>query len=307
MIVGKLKILKGKIPVKMEALKTLRSQYEEKLQIALLSPFSANNLLNESIRYSLTHAGKHLRPFLIFAVLAAYDKEIEIGLNAALAVEYIHTYSLIHDDLPAMDNDDYRRGVLSNHKQFDEATAILAGDALLTYAFEVLQADAYTFEKKAKLTALLARSSGYEGMVLGQTLDICSEEQNLCLEALVKIHRKKTGALFSYCLQAGSLLADATREDTRHLIAFAEHFGLAYQIHNDLQELLWSDDARGKKQHGDQSLGKNTYPSLLGLQEAKAALTEQKNSAKEAVLAICEHKSDFKPEYLLDFLDYLAI
>ena len=226
--------------------------------------------LKESMVYSLNTGGKRIRPMLLLATLKALNADIETGLNTAIALEYIHTYSLIHDDLPAMDNDDYRRGKPTNHKAFDEATAILAGDSLLTDAFALIADDSKieNTETKLKLIAELSKAAGSTGMIAGQIMDIESEGKQINLHSLQNIHKRKTGELIRYAIFAGGQIAEASSEVVALLDDFAWTYGIAYQIQNDLQEVMWTDQARGKLNHSDADLDKNTYPSIMGTNDA---------------------------------------
>src|SRR3954454_11597168 len=189
-----------------------------------LDQLEAPAILKEAMLYSLEAGGKRIRPLLLFATLHAFDKNPMIGLYPAAAIEMIHTYSLIHDDLPSMDNDDLRRGKPTNHKVFGEANAVLAGDALLTYSFQ-LMADApeesVSLKAKLALIQLLAKSSGAEGMVGGQVADMIGEEKTLNLQELEYIHIHKTGKLLTCSVMAGAILADASEEQLEHLEKFS--------------------------------------------------------------------------------------
>lgn len=289
-------------------LKDLQQAYDKKLTEQLLAPFQGHTRLEASIRYSLENAGKHLRVYFILALMKAFGVDEAKGLPAGIAVEYIHTYSLIHDDLPAMDDDDYRRGVLSNHRAFDEATAILAGDALLTAAFEYLSAtDLYSDRTKIKLMTLLSQAAGYQGMVSGQSLDLEAEGTDISLEAVEVMYQRKTGALLSYSIKAGALLSAVESEGQKLLNNFAKHYGLAYQIHNDLQEEVWTDKKRGKISHSDKLLQKNTFPAHLGIPGAKSYLEKCVQAAKENLASLEGIYETRNFELLYDFLHYLKI
>ena len=198
----------------------------------------------------------------------------------------IHTYSLIHDDLPGMDNDDYRRGKLTVHKQFDEATAILAGDALLTLAFEELAQCQLSDTKKVRAIQVLGSASGASGMITGQMRDIASEHQEITLEQLKQIHADKTGQLLLAAIRLGLLVLEDATPYEEALLKFGVHFGLAFQIQNDLQDVCWDSEKTGKITGQDAALEKNTYPSILGIDGAKLALEQEINQAKQAILSI---------------------
>lgn len=265
--------------------------------------------LKESMVYSLNTGGKRIRPMLLLATLEALNTDIRLGLNTAIALEYIHTYSLIHDDLPAMDNDDYRRGKLTNHKAFGEATAILAGDSLLTDAFALIANDAYINDNQTKvnLIAELSKAAGSTGMIAGQVMDVASEGKRINLQSMQNIHKSKTGELIRYAIFAGGQIAQVSKEVANLLDAFAWTYGVAYQIQNDLQEVMWSDEARGKLNHSDTDLEKNTYPSIMGTNGALTALSDKVNICKDVLKQIQEIEPTFDSDLLAGFLKYLKI
>lgn len=250
----------------------------------LVNKLNAPPIIKESMVYSLEAGGKRIRPLLLFATLDAFGVEPKKGLLAASAIEMIHTYSLIHDDLPSMDNDDLRRGKPTNHKVFGDAIAILAGDGLLTYSFEVIgkiPSEFASAETKLKLVVELAKAAGTEGMVGGQVADMLGEGQSLTLEELEYIHIHKTGKLLGFSVLAGALLADANREQLKSLSSFAHHLGLAFQIQDDILDLVGNQQLIGKPVGSDTTNDKSTYPQLLSLDGAIAALNKQINLAKE--------------------------
>ncbi|HZW82694.1 MAG TPA: farnesyl diphosphate synthase [Candidatus Deferrimicrobium sp.] len=235
--------------------------------------------LHQAMRYSLFAGGKRIRPILTIAAAEAVDGDISKVLPAATALELIHTYSLIHDDLPAMDDDDYRRGRLSNHKMFGEATAILAGDALLTFAFELLVRESIGAGVEAeKITfALLELSSaaGTFGMIGGQAMDLSAEGQKVNLDGLETIHKCKTGALLRAAVRIGAGVSGANQEQLQALTSYAESLGLAFQIKDDILDIEGDSQKLGKQAGSDLLKDKSTYPSILGLQEAKRLLNQQ--------------------------------
>jgi farnesyl diphosphate synthase len=226
--------------------------------------------VTEAMRYAALGEGKRLRPFLTVESAALFGVPRERALRAGAALECVHCYSLVHDDLPAMDDDDLRRGKPTVHKAFDEATAILAGDALLTFAFEILS-DAETHPEaqvRIKLVAGLARAAGLAGMVGGQMLDIEAETRaGSDLAGIVRIQSLKTGALFRHACEAGAILAEA---DPAPLIRYAEKIGLAFQIADDILDVESTPEALGKATQKDKKMGKATFVELLGMAEAKA-------------------------------------
>ena len=227
----------------------------------------------EAMHYSLFAGGKRLRPILCLAAAEAVGGEAREALPVACALEMIHTYSLIHDDLPAMDDDDLRRGVPTCHKQFDEATAILAGDGLLTEAFHVLAEAAPRFEGREavllEITQLLTVAAGYQGMVGGQMLDLLAEGRKVTLKELETIHRLKTGALITAALRSGALVGGGNRAEVALISGYGEKFGLAFQITDDLLDVEGEAAEMGKATGMDEKRQKATYPAVLGLEQTR--------------------------------------
>lgn len=227
--------------------------------------------LIEAMRYSTLGGGKRIRPFLVLSGAALFNVDRTCALRAAAAVEMVHCYSLIHDDLPAMDDDDLRRGRPTCHIKFDEATAILAGDALLTKAFEVL-ADPKTHsdsQVRSDLVLGLARAAGAEGMVGGQMLDLLAEKTTLNIPEITRLQRMKTGMLISIACEAGAILGRAHEAPRHALRAYAHDLGLAFQIADDLLDVEGSEAEVGKKTKKDSAAGKATFVKLLGLERAR--------------------------------------
>ncbi len=228
--------------------------------------------LLETMRYAVFSGGKRLRPVLALASCEAFGGRVEDALAPAAAVEMVHTYSLIHDDLPAMDDDDLRRGRPTAHKAFGEAEAILAGDALLTLAFEVMAtrpAGEAAASRRAEAVALLARSAGHSGMVGGQLADLLAERRPPAETPIEWIHRHKTGALIAASVGIGALHAGAARSDLVAIARYGEAMGLAFQITDDVLDRTASAEALGKTPGKDVKSGKATYPALLGLDESQ--------------------------------------
>lgn len=238
----------------------------------------------KAMRYSLFAGGKRLRPVLLTAAVDAVGKDGRLYLHAACALEMIHTYSLIHDDLPAMDDDDYRRGLLTNHKVFGEGMAILAGDGLLTLAFETLlsQPDAppATLNRVAREVAVAA---GPSGMVGGQAIDLLSAGKLPTPEIMALMHRLKTGALFRASIRAGALLAEANEAELDSLTRFAENFGLAFQITDDILDVTGTTAVLGKPVGSDERNQKATYVAVYSLPEAQKMAQQ---AVAEAVKAL---------------------
>jgi farnesyl diphosphate synthase len=224
------------------------------------------------MRYAVFAGGKRLRPFLILSGGRLFGVPQNRALRAAAAIEALHTYSLVHDDLPCMDDDDLRRGRPTAHRQFDEATAVLAGDALLTIAFQIL-ADPATHPSgsvRAELVAGLAAAAGAEGMIGGQMMDMQASEHAYGADEVILLQRMKTGALFEFACEAGPILAEAGAEDRRRLRDYARDLGLAFQIADDLIDVLGSAQDAGKTVGKDADQGKATLVSLYGVERARA-------------------------------------
>ncbi|MEO5335594.1 MAG: polyprenyl synthetase family protein [Magnetospirillum sp. WYHS-4] len=227
--------------------------------------------LLEAMRYATVAGGKRIRPFMVMAGARLFGVAEESALRTGAAVEMIHCYSLVHDDLPAMDDDDLRRGQPTCHKKFDEATAILAGDALLTQAFEVLGHPATHSDPlvRADLVVELAKAAGPQGMVGGQMMDLLAEKNPLSLDGITRLQRMKTGALIAFSCEAGAILGKAPPQARQALKAYAHDLGLAFQIVDDLLDVEGDEKEVGKKVRKDAKAGKATFVSLLGIERAR--------------------------------------
>lgn len=268
-----------------DALRETALDTEAALDALLPQPNGLHRRAQEAMRYAVFAGGKRLRPFLVLQCAGLFAAPRDRALRVAAAIEAMHTYSLVHDDLPAMDNDDLRRGKPTVHRQFDEATAILAGDGLLTVAFELL-ADSATHpsgEIRAELVASLARAAGSEGMIGGQMIDIEAPETDLNASQVIELQQKKTGALFEFSCVAGAILAGATPADRTALAAYARDLGLAFQICDDLIDVLGSSDLAGKQVGKDQTLGKATLVSLWGVDRARLEAERLAAQARETL------------------------
>lgn len=290
-----------------ETVNFLRDLFEHTLDEQIRYVMTPIEMLKPML-YSLKNGGKRLRPLLLLTVLNIQSVDfVKKGLKSAMALEYIHTYSLIHDDLPAMDNDDLRRGQPTSHKKFDEATAILAGDALLTDAFGlIVEDDLLHAQQKVELVKQLSHAAGSHGMVAGQLNDMRAEEQKITVEQLEQIHRMKTSKLFIFAVQAAAIIAELDDKSTQFLIKFGQHFGTAYQIHNDLLDNIGTEEETGKLVQGDILNEKNTYPNLLGLSETKQALADELELARHQLQQLSAYTDD-DYEQLAVFLDVLTI
>jgi geranylgeranyl diphosphate synthase type II len=251
--------------------------------------------LIEAMRYSLMAGGKRLRPVLCLAGAEAVGGKAEDALSAACALEMIHTYSLIHDDLPAMDNDDLRRGKPTCHIAFDEATAILAGDALLTMAFKILASlehvDERRISKWVRVFHRIACAAGYEGMIEGQMRDIAAEHTSLSLDELEQLHALKTGALIEASVYSGALLGGGNLAQIEQLEIYARCIGLAFQVKDDVLNVEGDPEILGKGVGTDEIRQKSTYPSILGLEESKSFARQLVNQALQALESF-DHRSD---------------
>ncbi|HEL9645579.1 polyprenyl synthetase family protein [Streptococcus suis] len=236
--------------------------------------------LNQSVLYSLQAGGKRIRPLLLLTILESFGMELkQAHFQVAACVELIHTGSLIHDDLPAMDNDDYRRGRLTNHKVYDEATAILAGDSLFLDPFGFLAQVDLPAETIVALVRELSQASGTFGMVAGQVLDIAGEGQNLTLEQLQAIHANKTGKLLTFPFVAAGLIARQSDMVINHLRQAGQLVGLAFQVRDDILDVTATFEEIGKTPQKDILAEKSTYPALLGLEASKVFLEDSLNQA----------------------------
>lgn len=244
-------------------------------------------VLRKAMEYSVVGAGKRLRAALVMESAYVCGAARERALPVACAIEMIHAYSLVHDDLPCMDDDDYRRGKLANHKVFGEGIAVLAGDALLTQAFWLLSTLPSTadvpWEQTVRIIQEVARAAGAEGMVGGQVADLTAEERPADAGLLEYIHTHKTGALFRASTRAGALVADASEEQLARLTEFAYHFGVAFQIVDDLLDVQGDPEKLGKRVGSDERQGKLTYPRLYGLERSQQLADEHVAAAQKAL------------------------
>ena len=243
--------------------------------------------IHEAVRYSVFAGGKRLRPILVLAAAEAAGGQVEHALPAAAAIELIHTYSLIHDDLPAMDDDDFRRGRPTCHKVYGEALAILAGDALLTQAFILLSGEppAPGIAAPARLRVIneIAQAAGSRGMVGGQVVDILQEDREVDLATLLYLHTHKTGSLIRACLRVGGIISSAGSEQMEALTRYGDRIGLAFQIVDDILDVEGSLEALGKRAGSDVRKKKATFPGLLGLEESRQRARSLVREAKHAL------------------------
>ena len=265
------------------------------------------HVLHKAMRYSIFAGGKRIRPVLILAACEAVNGHSELALPAACAMEMIHTYSLIHDDLPAMDDDDFRRGRPTSHKVFGEANAILAGDALLTEAFRLLTCSVpgseVAPEVQLRVANIVARAAGSAGMVGGQIVDMESEgaDVEVDLPTLEYIHTHKTGALIKASIEVGALLGGSSEQEFKALSRYGEISGLAFQIADDILDVVGDQNVLGKDVGSDESRGKATYVSLLGISESRSRADELRNMALETIDGLGE-----KAEPLRQIVNYIV-
>lgn len=257
----------------------------------------------ESMNYSLRAGGKRLRPILTLEACKIVGGNEEDAIAFAVAIEMIHTYSLIHDDLPALDNDNLRRGRKTNHIVYGEDMAILAGDALLNYAFEVMLLSSLgkkNPEKYLRAINEIAKSSGIYGMIGGQVVDVQSENEQIPKEKLDYIHNNKTAAIIIGCMRAGAIIGDANEEQIDEITKYAKNIGLSFQIVDDILDIVGDEAKLGKKVGSDIDNNKSTYPSLLGLEKSKEIANELISEAKKSIEKLSENV-----EFLNGLADYI--
>ncbi len=287
-------------------LKSKRQIVEKALQkyiVPVSDPFKEHI---EAMHYSLFAGGKRIRPILCLAAAAAIDDDPKIEsalLPVACALECIHTYSLIHDDLPAMDNDELRRGKPTNHTLFGEAGALLAGDSLLTWAFDLLsrgETTSLSAEKRIAIINVIAQAAGPLGMVGGQTMDIANENKQFPFKTLETIHKNKTGALITSSIQAGAIGSDGSTNKIEKLIIYGNKIGLSFQIVDDLLNATATTQQLGKAAGSDSDRGKATYPAFFGIEETRRLALQAVEAAKHALEGF-----DYKAEPLRALADYI--
>lgn len=278
--------------------------FEEELKKEL-NELSYPDVISEGMKYSILNGGKRLRPILLFATLDLLGIDLNKGVKSAIALEMIHSYSLVHDDLPALDNDNYRRGQLTTHKKFGEAEAILIGDALLTHAFYLLSEKNLTILDSDKIVKIISKTalySGINGMIGGQTIDIESENKKIDLETLKYIHSHKTGKLLKLPIEIACIIAEANEETTNILIEFSELIGLAFQVKDDILDIEGTFEEIGKPVGSDSILNKSTYPSILGMDESKKILNHNIQRAKKLIL---DNFGEERGNILIALADYI--
>lgn len=281
----------------------MQKRVEKKL-LEYLEELHYPPVMSEGMKYALLNGGKRLRPILHYMTLELLGVEISKGDAVASAIEMIHTYSLVHDDLPALDNDDYRRGKLTTHKVYGEANGILVGDALLTYAFYIVASKSKGIEadELVKIIELVSKYAGVQGMIGGQVVDIESEGKIVDLPTLQYIHTHKTGMMIRLPIEAGAVLAGVEGSKKEALIRYADLIGLAFQIKDDLLDIEGTFEDIGKPVGSDLKLEKSTYPAIFGIEKTKIMLDEKISEAKKIIVENFPENN----KYFLELADYIG-
>lgn len=259
----------------------------------------------KGMEYAILNGGKRLRPFLLFTTLELLNQDIKKGVKSAIALEMIHSYSLVHDDLPALDNDDYRRGKLTTHKVFGEAEGILIGDSLLTYAFYVLSQKNLQFLSSEQIVNIISKTSEYagiNGMIGGQMIDIESENKKIDLETLKYIHSHKTGKLIKLPIEIACIIANVEENKKEVLEEYADLIGLAFQVKDDILDVEGTFEDLGKPVGSDVDLHKATYPSILSMKESKKILNDTVEKAKKIIK---DKFGEVKGKILISLADFI--
>ncbi len=287
-----------------DELSEIAKNVEDSLRACIPAGLPVPSILSDAMGYSLFAGGKRLRPILVLAANRLLDGVEEEALPLACGVEMIHTYSLIHDDLPAMDNDDWRRGKLTNHKVFGEGIAILAGDGLLNQAFEVMLENASRYPHKLsnhlEAIRIIAKGAGIHGMIGGQVLDLEGEKSQMDEVSLAEIHQRKTGALITASLLAGLCLQNPTRKHWEAVEAYGKKIGMVFQIIDDILDITGEQEKLGKSMGGDVSRCKLTYPRIYGLEASRQMADKLTREAMDLMDAFGS-----KGRFLKDLADYL--
>ncbi len=285
-----------------ETLKAYQQRVDNQLNLHFNALEDIAPQLKAAMRHGALLGGKRVRPFLVYSVGHMFGIELEKLDACAAAIECIHAYSLIHDDLPSMDDDDLRRGQPTVHIAFDEATAILAGDALQTLAFEIITetVQGLSSEQHLAMVKSLAKASGYRGMCGGQAIDLASTNKQIDLKTLTQLHNLKTGALISCAVELALIAANAPKDQQDAMMEFAYAVGLAFQVQDDILDIIATTEELGKPQGSDTESNKSTFPQLLGLEEAKATAEQL---IQEALSALA--KLPYNSQLIADFARYI--
>lgn len=260
-----------------------RERVEEALRKVLPSKEEGPSPLIEAMHYSVMSGGKRLRPILLLETAGLFNVGMEKVLPIACGVEVLHSYSLVHDDLPCMDDDDLRRGQPTLHRVYGEEMAVLTGDALLTFAFELITSAPISPMLKVELVKDLSQASGYKGMVAGQVEDLLAEGESIEMDRLSRIHNLKTGALITFSVRAGALVGEAAEEELTQLTSFGEDLGLLFQITDDILDVVGETKVMGKEKGSDEGSEKATFPQVLGLSKSRELAYSLKKRASDAL------------------------
>lgn len=286
------------------ALKEKKIYFESRLQGYIPDMNAYQKTLFEAMKYSLDAGGKRLRPILLMESAALFNSDIKDTIPYACAMEMIHTYSLIHDDLPAMDDDDLRRGKPTNHKVFGEGIAVLAGDGLLNYSFEIMLDHALKNEKNSykyvKAMNEIAKAAGVKGMIAGQVVDLQSENKKIDKDTLDFIHMNKTSAMIIGAMRAGAIIGGANDRELQYITNYAENIGLAFQVVDDILDIVGDEKKLGKDIGSDLENNKSTYPSLFGIDKSRDIAKNLIEDAKKYISRFNE-----KNEFLNCLADYI--
>ena len=262
-------------------------RFNERIKPLFVKADGVERRVVDAMEYSVMNGGKRLRPFLVYETANIFGIDFDTSFDVAASLEMLHSYSLIHDDLPAMDNDDLRRGKPTCHKYFDEATAILAGDGLLTYAFEVLANSSYKDATKVELVKILSQAAGaFNGMIAGQMLDLSSEKMNNIsnpVQIINHIEEMKTGRLLRYACESGAVIGNATEAEKKSLVDYSRKIGIAFQISDDILDVEGNEEIVGKTLNKDKEQNKLTFVGCYGVDKAKIMAQDLIDDAKEIV------------------------
>ncbi len=279
-----------------------QSNTEQALDQWLPKPEGHQAVIMDAMRYAALGGGKRIRPFLLAETAELFGRDDDAVWGAASALECVHVYSLIHDDLPCMDDDNLRRGKPTVHIAYDEAIAVLAGDGLLTQAFEIMSGLDVSADVRVKLIQSLAKAAGTQGMIGGQVIDIMADEASRTEELISQLQSLKTGALIRYAVEAGSILGSANADQTENLLAYADDLGLIFQITDDILDVEGDAKRVGKAVKKDENLGKATFVSILGLEGAKEKARNLATRAKGRLEPFGQ-----KAQILVDTVDYILV
>ncbi len=267
------------------------------------SNIELENQFLEMMKYPLDAGGKRIRPILTLLACEFFSEDYKKAIIPAISLELIHTYSLVHDDLPSMDNDDFRRGKHTTHIKYGEANAILVGDALLTTAFQILTKSSINNDSLRKVLYEISYASGYQGMVMGQMLDLYFENKQLDFEMLKNIHSKKTAAMIRAAIRVGALCSEQSSINIENITKYGEYIGLAFQIQDDILDVISDKDTLGKTAGKDQNVGKLTYVKQFGLEEAK---NKANDAIEKAIKSLDNYQNSNAKSILIELAKYIV-